>query len=210
MAPPDLHPRSHFINGYSAHDWNIEWLSYRKFLFWWWNQIALLQISSGAQYCELVRSRLFHVRIIILYSRFDVWAYKHLWNGFLSPYMSGWCVHSILCHPDERRYKRYMRMLHNVNYFHGHLMQSSPRWSRLANTLLWRHNGHDCVPNHQPHHCSLNCLFGCRSQKTSKLRVTGLCVGNRGPVNSPHKWPVTRKMFPFDDVIMYFPTLRMN
>ena len=24
----------------------------------------------------------------------------------------------------------------------------------------------------------------------------------RGPVNSPHKWPVTRKMFPFVDVIM--------
>ena len=27
---------------------------------------------------------------------------------------------------------------------------------------------------------------------------------HRGPVNSPHKWPVTRKMFPFDDVIMVF------
>ena len=26
---------------------------------------------------------------------------------------------------------------------------------------------------------------------------------HRGPVNSPHKWPVTRKMFPFDDVIMW-------
>ena len=26
---------------------------------------------------------------------------------------------------------------------------------------------------------------------------------HRGPVNSPHKWPVTQKMFPFDDVIMY-------
>ena len=25
---------------------------------------------------------------------------------------------------------------------------------------------------------------------------------HRGPVNSPHTWPVTRKMFPFDDVIM--------
>ena len=25
---------------------------------------------------------------------------------------------------------------------------------------------------------------------------------HRGPVNSSHKWPVTRKMFPFDDVIM--------
>ena len=25
---------------------------------------------------------------------------------------------------------------------------------------------------------------------------------HQGPVNSPHKWPVARKMFPFDDVIM--------
>ena len=25
---------------------------------------------------------------------------------------------------------------------------------------------------------------------------------HRGPVNFPHKWPVARKMFPFDDVIM--------
>ena len=25
---------------------------------------------------------------------------------------------------------------------------------------------------------------------------------HRGTVNSPHKWPETRKMFPFDDVIM--------
>ena len=25
---------------------------------------------------------------------------------------------------------------------------------------------------------------------------------HRRPLNSPHKWPVTRKMFPFDDVIM--------
>ena len=27
---------------------------------------------------------------------------------------------------------------------------------------------------------------------------------HRRPVNSPHKWPVTRKMFPFDDVIMCY------
>ena len=26
---------------------------------------------------------------------------------------------------------------------------------------------------------------------------------HRWPVNFPHKWPVTRKMFPFDDVIMF-------
>ena len=28
---------------------------------------------------------------------------------------------------------------------------------------------------------------------------------HRWPVNSPHKWPVMRKMFPFDDVIMILP-----
>ena len=71
------------------------------------------------------------------------------------------------------------------------------------NPLEWRHNDHDDVSNHQPHGCLLNRLFRRRSKKTSKLRVTGLCVGNSpGPVNSPHKGPVTRKMFPFDDVIM--------
>ena len=34
----------------------------------------------------------------------------------------------------------------------------------------------------------------------------------RGPVNSPHKWPVARKMFPFDDVIMVYeiPQTRYN
>ena len=42
-----------------------------------------------------------------------------------------------------------------------------------------------------------------RSKKTSKLRVTSLCEEN-SPVTGefPHKEPVTRKMFPFDDVIM--------
>ena len=73
--------------------------------------------------------------------------------------------------------------------------------------LRWRQNGRDSVSNHQPRHCLLSLLFGRRSRKTSKLRVTGLCVGNSpGPVNSPHKGPVTRKMFPFDDVIMGYPS----
>ena len=75
--------------------------------------------------------------------------------------------------------------------------------SNAMKALQWRHNDHDSVSNHQPHGWLLNRLFRRWSKKTSKLRVTGLCVGNSpGPVNSPHKWPVTRKMFPFDDVIM--------
>ena len=46
------------------------------------------------------------------------------------------------------------------------------------NPLRWRHDEHDIISNHQPHHCLLNHLFRRRSKKTSKLRVTGLCVGN--------------------------------
>ena len=39
-----------------------------------------------------------------------------------------------------------------------------------------------------------------RHQSSASLAlVRGI---HREPVNSPHKWPVTRKMFPFDDVIM--------
>ena len=37
------------------------------------------------------------------------------------------------------------------------------------------------------------------SSSASLAFVRGI---HRGPVNSPHKWPATRKMFPFDDVIM--------
>ena len=59
------------------------------------------------------------------------------------------------------------------------------------------------VSNHQPHDCLLNRLFRRKSKKTSKLRVTGLCgVIHRWLVNSLHKEPVTRKMFPVDDVIL--------
>ena len=62
----------------------------------------------------------------------------------------------------------------------------------LTKSLQWRHNGHDGFSNHQPHDCLLNRLFRCRS----KLCVTGLCAGNSSvTVNSPHKWPVTRKCF---------------
>ena len=45
------------------------------------------------------------------------------------------------------------------------------------------------------------------SKRTSTLSVAGLCEGNP-PVahGSPHKGPVTQKMFPFDDVILLIGT----
>ena len=36
----------------------------------------------------------------------------------------------------------------------------------------------DGVLNHQPYQCLLKRLFGRRSKKTSKLRITGFCAGN--------------------------------
>ena len=91
------------------------------------------------------------------------------------------------------------KALISVHLTHSFRVQNT----EILNTLRWRHNGCDSVSNHQPRECLLRRLIRRTSKKTSKLRVTGLCVGNSpGPVNSPHKGPVTRKMFPFDDVIM--------
>ena len=70
--------------------------------------------------------------------------------------------------------------------------------------LQWRHKEPDGVSNHQRLNCLLNRLFRHRSKKSSKLRVTVLCVRgiHRWPANSPHTGPVTWKMFPFENVIM--------
>ena len=67
------------------------------------------------------------------------------------------------------------------------------------------------VSNHQPHDCLLNRLFRRRSKKTSKLRDTSLCAGN-SPVTGefPEQRPVTRKMLPFDDVIMTSGHIRQS
>ena len=41
-----------------------------------------------------------------------------------------------------------------------------------------------------------------KNQSSASLAIVGGI--HRRQMNSPHKWPVTRKMFPFDDVIMSF------
>ena len=72
----------------------------------------------------------------------------------------------------------------------GSLVISIPIKSHLANpkliisaiiSLQWRYNERDGVSNHQPHDWLLNRFI------------------HRWPVKSPHKGPVTRKTFPFDE-----------
>ena len=71
-------------------------------------------------------------------------------------------------------------------------------------SLQWRHNGYDGVSNHQPLHRLLNRLYGRRSKKTSKLRVTGLCVGTSPGIGEfPAQMASNAENFPFDDVIIY-------
>ena len=71
-------------------------------------------------------------------------------------------------------------------------------------TLQWRHNGQDSVLNHQPQDCLNSSVRSGATQRKHQSSASLACVWgiHRGPVNSPHKWPVTRKMFPFHDVIM--------
>ena len=57
------------------------------------------------------------------------------------------------------------------------------------------------MSNHQRPECFLNRLFRRKSKKTSKASCDWLLWGN-STGDSPHKGPVTRKMFPSDDVIM--------
>ena len=83
-------------------------------------------------------------------------------------------------------------------------VNNAAQWQSLP-WLQWRHNKRHGVSNHQTG-CLFNRLFKRTSKKTPKLLVTGLCERNprgihRWSVDYPHKGPVTRKMFSYDDVI---------
>ena len=69
--------------------------------------------------------------------------------------------------------------------------------------IQWRHSGRYGVSNHQPYGCLLNRLFRRRSKKTSKLRVTGFCVGNSKVTGEfPIQMASNAENVPFDDVII--------
>ena len=59
-----------------------------------------------------------------------------------------------------------------------HHEYKSSFYNAQQSTLQWRHNGRNGVSNHQPHDCLLNRLCRRRSKKISKIRVTGICMGN--------------------------------
>ena len=85
------------------------------------------------------------------------------------------------------------------------------------NALLWRHNEHNgglkspaprlfaqpFIQAQITENIILVVYSGTDQRKHQSSASLAFVRGiHRSPVNSPHKWPVTRKMFPFDDVIM--------
>ena len=114
----------------------------------------------------------------------------------MPPVFKEWIRNSIY----KQRWDIFTHLFHN---FKG--SSAIPQFKcRHGWTLQWRHNELDGVWNHRSEYCLLSRLFRRRPKKTSKLRVTGLCGRiHRWPLNSPYKGLVTRKMFPFDDVIMH-------
>ena len=83
------------------------------------------------------------------------------------------------------------------------LLALIPEYSVRNLALQWRQNGRHGVWNHQFRHYLFNRLFSPRSNENQSSASPAFIWGiYRWPVNSPYKGPVTRKMFPFDDVIM--------
>ena len=81
-------------------------------------------------------------------------------------------------------------------------------YHHLTNTLQWRHNGGGGVGVMASQITSLTIVYSivCSGVDQRNHQSSASLAFVRGihwwPVNSPHKKLVTRKMFPFDDVIM--------
>ena len=115
-----------------------------------------------------------------------------------------WCIHGkepilfyMLPKYGEIIFKRDIcTSYHQIN---PDIIFQAGQWS-----LQWHHYERNGVSNHQPHNSQLFTeAFIQEQMKTSKLRVAGLCAWN-SPVtgDSPHKGPVTRKVFAFDDIMI--------
>ena len=128
------------------------------------------------------------------------WIILYPWDG----------VNLVIRGPDVVKFNPNLTQSLNLRW-HG----QNVSWYRHNSytTLEWRHSESDAVLNRRRLDCLLNRFLRRRWKKTSKSSaslavVRGIYRGRwipRWPVNSPHIGPVTRKMLPFDDVIMKLP-----
>ena len=83
-------------------------------------------------------------------------------------------------------------------------------WSIYSISLQWRHNERDRVSNHSLMivYWSVNSVTNKKKkhQSSASLAFVRELTGHRW---IPHKGPVTRKIFPFDNVIMFFQCVKI-
>ena len=74
---------------------------------------------------------------------------------------------------------------------------------RFIWSLQWRHNGNDIASQIPRLTIVYSAVYSDADRRKHQSSASLAFVRgiHRGPVNSPHKWPVTRKICPFDDVI---------
>ena len=118
-----------------------------------------------------------------------------------------YCIQSTKCHYIGRRnrfrchsnLRRHEMICINAGYDRDLEIYSSAESQTVTVTSQqWRYGD----SNQQLLVCLLSRLSGRISKKNQSSASLAFVRGiHRWPVDSPHKGPVTRKMFPFDDVI---------
>ena len=101
-----------------------------------------------------------------------------------------------------------------------HISKSSPPPPTLHSSITYSHRNDSHTPDVIPHYNDVimdtiasqiisltivySTVYSVQIKENTKAPRHWAFVRtiHRGPVNSPHKWLVTRKMFPFEDVIM--------
>ena len=87
---------------------------------------------------------------------------------------------------------------------HHNLLMLLPLTSAVM-TLQWHHIGRNGISSHQPQVCFMQPFIQAqiKEKKRSSASLAFVSGIHRWTVNFPHKRPLTRKMFPFDYVIMF-------
>ena len=134
------------------------------------------------------------------------------WTKHILCYIEPRCMNSAMCQTVSGLH------LHSVGQHNGTITSSS-QYTETSNSMImlmsWRgnvfyitHYDDVIMSTIASQITSLTIVYSTvysgtdQSKHQSSASLAFVWGIHRGPVNSPHKWPVTRKMFPFDDVIM--------
>ena len=164
------------------------WHGYEVFWHQFWNIFHQTLISTTDYW--FVKSKIY-----FSYTPFyDYSMYTFIWFSCSSKWVLLWL-------DIVKKYKDLCLVGFCFHKIYSGMQSVHPRRFCECLSLQWRHDECGGVSNHRRLDCLLQSFVQAQIKESlRKLRVTGLY--ERNPPYSPHKGPVTRKMFPFDDAIM--------